>query len=110
MRFIVGNFHAFCLIVVVMVIIPVQTTRMEGLSNSLHVRPESVLGVRLVLDHAHCSVGISQHIAALDVVTVPHLPRGLMVSCLGIVHTVLVLVVRNVLQGRIIRRDVVYCY
>lgn len=73
--------------------------RMECLPNALHVRSEAVLRVRLVLDNSHCAVRFLQHVAPLHVVAVSHLPRGLMISSLGILHTVLVLVVRNVLDG-----------
>lgn len=71
---------------------------MVGISDALHIGPESVLRVRLVLDHSHCAVSVLQHVAALDAVSIAHLPRGLVVSRLRIFHTVLVPVVRNVLK------------
>lgn len=80
------------------VVIPIQATGVEGDTDSLHIGPESVLGVSLVLHNAHRAVGLLEHVSALDVITIPHLPGGLVVSRLGILHTILVLVVWNVLQ------------
>lgn len=71
---------------------------MVGISDASDIGPESVLRVSLVLDHPHCAVGVLQHVAALDAVSISHLPSGLVVSRLRIIHTVLVPVVRNVLK------------
>ena len=70
-----------------------------GMSHLLHDGVESVDLVGRVLDDPLGAIGLVQHVSSLGHVSVAHLPCLLVVASLVVLHSVVVLVVGDVLRG-----------
>uniref|UniRef100_A0A182NWW3 Uncharacterized protein n=1 Tax=Anopheles dirus TaxID=7168 RepID=A0A182NWW3_9DIPT len=67
---------------------------MVSMTHTLHMSLESVMLVRRVLDHSLGSIGLVQSVSSLDDISIPMFPLALVVSGVGILHSILELVAR----------------
>ena len=72
---------------------------MVGHSDLLDVGLESSLMISHVLDHSLGAIWLVEHVSSLGHVSVTHLPGLLVVAGLVVLHSVVVLVVGDVLRG-----------
>uniref|UniRef100_A0A182NWV4 Uncharacterized protein n=1 Tax=Anopheles dirus TaxID=7168 RepID=A0A182NWV4_9DIPT len=68
--------------------------RMMSMTHTLHMSLEAVVLVRRVLDHSLGSIGLVQSVSSLDDISIPVFPLALVVSGVGILHSILELVAR----------------
>uniref|UniRef100_A0A182PIR2 Uncharacterized protein n=1 Tax=Anopheles epiroticus TaxID=199890 RepID=A0A182PIR2_9DIPT len=67
---------------------------MVSMTHSLHVSLEAVVLVGRVLDHSLGSISLIQSVRSLDNISIPMFPLALVVSGVGILHSILELVAR----------------
>lgn len=72
---------------------------MVGHTDLLHVRLESSLVISHIFDDPLGAIWLVEHVSSLGHVSVAHLPGLLVVAGLVVLHSVVVLVVGDVLQG-----------
>uniref|UniRef100_A0A182RUH7 Uncharacterized protein n=1 Tax=Anopheles funestus TaxID=62324 RepID=A0A182RUH7_ANOFN len=66
--------------------------RVMSMTHTLHMSLETMMLVGRVLDHSLSSIGLVQGVGSLDDISIPMFPLALVVSGVGILHSILELV------------------